>query len=180
MPEESTGMSDAAATEPDPWDAPPAPPLPAAWATREFAGEADAVFGRYPRRINALLPILQLAAAHHPLTLDTVPHIARMCWATTEQALRVAQAYGLLSAGAEAPTVTFCINVHCLRNGSEALREDCRAVLQGQPIVFREYVCFGYCEDGPCAEVNGRLVVQATAPKILAALSDEKNSTESA
>jgi NADH:ubiquinone oxidoreductase subunit E len=158
-------------TVPDPWEV-PAPAIPEAWTTAEFVREADALFGRYPRRINALLPILQLAAAHHPLTAESLPHMARLCWATTEQALRVAQAYGLLRADSQVPTVTFCINVHCQRNGSEALRDACRTVLQGQPVVFREYVCFGYCEEGPCVEVNDRLIVAATAPKIVAVLAE--------
>src|SRR5579863_10125053 len=161
--------------DPDPWDVPRPEPPPAEWQSAEFLREADAVFSRYPRRINALLPILQLAATHHPLTPATLPHIARLCWATTDQAQQVAQAYGLVHLEEGTPTVTFCVNVHCLRNGAGALRDSCAAVLRGQPVRLREYVCFGYCDEGPCVEVNDQLIVEATAGKIIAALAGDSS-----
>jgi NADH:ubiquinone oxidoreductase subunit E len=171
----------AAAADPDPWDASAAASataMPAEWSTPAFQREAEAIFARYPRRINALLSILQLAAAHAPLTPETLPHLARLCWTTTDVALRVARAYHLVSAGAPVPTLWFCVNVHCQVNGAEALRDACRAVLHGRAVQMKDYVCFGYCEVGPCVEIEGRLVTEATAAKVVAALDREPAKVE--
>jgi NADH:ubiquinone oxidoreductase subunit E len=144
--------------------------LPEPLRTREFLAEAEAIFGRYPRRINALLPILQLAASVIPLAPTHVAALARHCWATPEQGLLVARAYRLLAQAAGVPRVTVCVNLHCAQAGGEALRDACRTMLRGQPVIVDDLICFGHCTEGPCAEVNGTLITEATPGRVLAAL----------
>lgn len=144
--------------------------LPEPLRTREFQAEAEAIFGRYPRRINALLSILQLAASIIPLAPTHIAALARLCWATPEQGLMVARAYHLLARDETAPRVTVCVNLSCMQAGSDQLRDTCRMLLHGQPVIVDELVCFGHCDEGPCAEVNGKIIVQATPALVMTAL----------
>lgn len=144
--------------------------LPAPLDSPEFLSQAGAVFARYPRRINALLSILQFAAAQTPLTPLHVAALARLCWATPEQGLLVARVYRLLAENEAAPRITVCMNVHCVQAGSGALQDSCRAILRGQPVIIDELFCFGHCTEGPCVEVNGRLITEATPALVLAGL----------
>ena len=141
--------------------------LPPSLDSREFGARAAIEFARYPRRINALLPILQLAAAQIPLAPRHVGALARWCWATPEQGLLVARAYRLLAEDGAGDRVTICMNVHCLQAGSDGLRDTCRTILQGQPVIVDELSCFGHCTESPCAEVNGRLIVEATPAQVI-------------
>jgi NADH:ubiquinone oxidoreductase subunit E len=144
--------------------------LPEPLRTREFLAEAEAIFGRYPRRINALLSILQLAASIIPLAPTHIAALARLCWATPEQGLLVARAYHLLAREEGVPRVTVCVNLSCAQAGSEQLRDTCRMMLHGQPVIVDELTCFGHCDEGPCVEVNGKIIVEATPARVMAAL----------
>jgi NADH:ubiquinone oxidoreductase subunit E len=144
--------------------------LPEPLRAAEFTAQAEAIFGRYPRRINALLPVLQLAAGIIPLAPTHVAALARLCWATPEQGLMVARAYHLLAQESGVPRVTVCVNLHCAQAGSGDLRDTLRMMLHGQPVIVDDLTCFGHCTEGPCAEVNGQLLTEATPAAVIAAL----------
>ncbi len=144
--------------------------LPAPLDNPEFLGGAGAVIARYPRHINALLSVLQLAAGVVRLTPREDCAVARFCWAAPEQGLLAARAYGLPVANEQLAQVTVCMNIHCQLAGSESLRDACRTMLQDKPVIVDEVFCFGHCTEGPCVEVNGRLITEATPDLVLAGL----------
>ena len=144
--------------------------------TESFAEAAAAIFARYPRRRNAVLSVLQLAAARGELTQARLPSLAALCEASLADTEGVARAYGLMPPPAQESggvSLRLCSHVHCTQaGGGEALWAGLRRRLPGSVLLRVEFRrCFGHCSEGPCVEVEGRLLTEVEPAAVLRALS---------
>lgn len=139
--------------------------------------EVEALFGRYPQKIHALLPVLHLAQRENAgwLPEGWDAYIAELCGTTVNHVRGVITFYNMFNTHPPGKHhIMVCTCVPCgLCNGDKTLEhlEHALAISPGQTtkdglFSLEEAQCLAACDKAPLMMVNGDLHEQVTPEKI--------------
>ena len=146
------------------------------------AGELQEIVGRYPDRLSAILPVLQLAQREYGwISDDTMREVARILGCRPVDVYDVVTFYSIFHR--EPPgkyLLEVCRTLSCAllggrkltRHLEERLGIQCGQTTADGLFTLREVECIGACSNAPAMLINNRIYEDLTAEKLDAILAE--------